>query len=204
MAKETEAQKVETVETVEVETVETTLDTTDDNGQEKSYREIIKSLIKDGWKQKKNIKVTNITDTTKENYTMLTFVVEPPVPAFVLHPDTDEYVEGVSKNIYSSNFAISGVLKQTEDLGWLSNLIVAKPKLANFYFNGGHIDVIYKKIAEGEEFVNPFSTNAEPQEFEHDTYVYYITNVTLGKNGEETVRENRKAVAAMAMEDFLG
>lgn len=200
MAKENEAQ---VVETVEVETVEQTLDTTDDNGQEKSYREIIKALIKDGWKQKKNIKVTNITDTTKDNYTMLTFVVEPPVDAFVLN-DSGDYVEGKSKNIYSSNYALSGVLKQTEDLGWLSNLIVAKPKLANFYFNGGHIDVIYKKIAEGEEFVNPFSTNAEPQELEHDTYVYYITNVTLGKNGEETVRENRKAVAAMAMEDFLG
>lgn len=201
MAKETEAQ---VVETVEVEAVEQALDTTDENGQEKSYREIIKSLIKDGWKQKKNIKVTNITDTAKENYTMLTFVVEPPVPAFVLDSDTDEYVEGLSKNIYSSNFAISGVLKQTEDLGWLSNLIVAKPKLANFYFNGGHIDVIYKKIEEGEEFVNPFSSNTEPQDFEHDIYVYYITNISLGKNGEETVRENRKAVAAMAMEDFLG
>lgn len=200
MAKENEAQ---VVETVEVETVEQTLDTNDENGQEKSYREIIKSLIKDGWKQKKNIKVTNITDTTKDNYTMLTFVVEPPVDAFVLNEDGD-YVEGKSKNIYSSNYAISGVLKQTEDLGWLSNLIVAKPKLANFYFNGGHIDVIYKKIKEGEEFVNPFSNNAEPQEFEHDTYVYYITNIGLGKNGEETVRENRKAVAAMAMEDFLG
>lgn len=200
MAKENEAQ---VVKTVEVETVEQTLDTTDDNGQEKSYREIIKALIKDGWKQKKNIKVTNITDTAKDNYTMLTFVVEPPVDAFVLN-DSGDYVEDKSKNIYSSNYALSGVLKQTEDLGWLSNLIVAKPKLANFYFNGGHIDVIYKKIAEGEEFVNPFSTNAEPQELEHDTYVYYITNVTLGKNGEETVRENRKAVAAMAMEDFLG
>lgn len=200
MAKENEAQ---VVETAEVETVETTLDTTDDNGQEKSYREIIKSLVKDGWKQKKNIKVTNITDTAKDNYTMLTFVVEPPVDAFVLNDDGD-YVEGKSKNIYSSNYALSGVLKQTEDLGWLSNLIVAKPKLANFYFNGGHIDVIYKKIEEGEEFVNPFSTNAEPQELEHDTYVYYITNISLGKNGEETVRENRKAVAAMAMEDFLG
>lgn len=200
MAKETEAQ---VVETVEVETVEQTLDTNDDNGQEKSYREIIKSLVKDGWKQKKNIKVTNITDTAKDNYTMLTFVVEPPVDAFVLNDDGD-YVEGKSKNIYSSNYALSGVLKQTEDLGWLSNLIVAKPKLANFYFNGGHIDVIYKKIEEGEEFVNPFSTNAEPQELEHDTYVYYITNISLGKNGEETVRENRKAVAAMAMEDFLG
>lgn len=200
MAKENEAQ---VVETVEVETVEQTLDTTDDNGQEKSYREIIKALIKDGWKQKKNIKVTNITDTAKDNYTMLTFIVEPPVDAFVLN-DSGDYVEGKSKNIYSSNYALSGVLKKTEDLGWLSNLIVAKPKLANFYFNGGHIDVIYKKIAEGEEFVNPFSTNAEPQELEHETYVYYITNVTLGKNGEETVRENRKTVAAMAMEDFLG
>lgn len=200
MAKENEAQ---VVETVEVETVEQVLDTTDENGQEKSYREIIKSLVKDGWKQKKNIKVTNITDTTKDNYTMLTFVVEPPVDAFVLNEDGD-YVEGKSKNIYSSNYAISGVLKQTEDLGWLSNLIVAKPKLANFYFNGGHIDVIFKKIKEGEEFANPFSNNAEPQEFEHDTYVYYITNISLGKNGEETVRENRKAVAAMAMEDFLG
>lgn len=197
MAEELKAQ-VETAEAVEqvLDTQET------ENGQEKSYKQIIKSLLSDGWKAKKNLRVRNVTITKKEGYDMLTFVVEPPVPGYV----TDEngnYVEGTTNNIYSSTFAVSGVLKETEHLGWLAQNIIAKPKLANHIFTGGTVDVIYKKIAEGEEFANPFSTSAEPTEMAHDTYIYYITNLHQSKNGDLVISEMRRQVALACLDDDI-
>lgn len=197
MAEELKAQ----VETAEA--VEQTLDTQEtDNGQEKSYKQIIKQLLNDGWKAKKNLRVRNVTITKKEGYDMLTFVVEPPVPGYVTNENGD-YVEGTTNNIYSSTFAVSGVLKETEDLGWLAQNIIAKPKLANHIFTGGVIDVIYKKIAEGEEFANPFSTSAEPTEMVHDTYIYYITNLRQSKNGDLVISEMRRQVALACLDDDI-
>ena len=197
MAEELKAQ----VETAEA--VEQTLDTQEtDNGQEKSYKQIIKSLLSDGWKAKKNLRVRNVTITKKEGYDMLTFVVEPPVPGYVINENGD-YVEGTTNNIYSSTFAVSGVLKETEDLGWLAQNIIAKPKLANHIFTGGTIDVIYKKIAEGEEFANPFSSSAEPTEMSHDTYIYYITNLHQSKNGDLVISEMRRQVALACLDDDI-
>ena len=133
---------------------------------------------------------------------MLTFVVEPPVPGYVINENGD-YVEGTTNNIYSSTFAVSGVLKETEDLGWLAQNIIAKPKLANHIFTGGTIDVIYKKIAEGEEFANPFSSSAEPTEMSHDTYIYYITNLHQSKNGDLVISEMRRQVALACLDDDI-
>ena len=197
MAEELKAQ-VETAEAVEqaLDTQET------DNGQEKSYKQIIKSLLSDGWKAKKNLRVRNVTITKKEGYDMLTFVVEPPVPGYVIDENGD-YVEGTTNNIYSSTFAVSGVLKETEDLGWLAQNIIAKPKLANHIFTGGTVDVIYKKIAEGEEFANPFSNSAEPTEMSHDTYIYYITNLRQSKNGDLVISEMRRQVALACLDDDI-
>ena len=197
MAEELKAQ----VETAEA--VEQTLDTQEtDNGQEKSYKQIIKSLLSEGWKAKKNLRVRNVTITKKEGYDMLTFVVEPPVPGYVIDENGD-YVEGTTNNIYSSTFAVSGVLKETEDLGWLAQNIIAKPKLANHIFTGGTIDVVYKKIAEGEEFANPFSNSAEPTEMAHDTYIYYITNLRQSKNGDLVISEMRRQVALACLDDDI-
>lgn len=197
MAEELKAQ----VETAEA--VEQTLDTQEtENGQEKSYKQIIKSLLSDGWKARKNLRVRNVTITKKEGYDMLTFVVEPPVPGYITDENGD-YVEGTTNNIYSSTFAVSGVLKETEDLGWLAQNIIAKPKLANHIFTGGTIDVIGKKVAEGEEFVNPFSTSAEPTEMSHDTYIYYITNLRQSKNGDLVINEMRRQVALACLDDDI-
>ena len=197
MAEELKAQ-VETAEAVEqaLDTQET------DNGQEKSYKQIIKSLLSDGWKAKKNLRVRNVTITKKEGYDMLTFVVEPPVPGYVINENGD-YVEGTTNNIYSSTFAVSGVLKETEDLGWLAQNIIAKPKLANHIFTGGTVDVIYKKIAEREEFANPFSNSAEPTEMSHDTYIYYNTNLHQSKNGDLVISEMRRQVALACLDDDI-
>ena len=198
MAEELKAQ-VETAEAVE-ETLDTT--ETTDNGQEKSYKQIIKDLLANGWKAKKNLRVRNVTITKKEGYDMLTFVVEPPVAGYIINENGD-YVEGTTNNIYSSTFAVSGVLKETEDLGWLAQNIIAKPKLANHIFTGGSIDVIFKKVEEGEEFANPFSSSAEPTEMPHDTYIYYITSLRQSKNGDMVISEMRRQVALSCLDDDI-
>ena len=107
----------------------------------KTYAEIIKSLIADGWKRRNGLKVRNVNCTEKDNYTMVTFSVVPPIPGYVLNEDSGEYELGQTNNVYSSSYAVSGAMKEDDEMSWLANSIVDKPKFINALFNGGEIDI---------------------------------------------------------------
>lgn len=161
----------------------------------KTYAEIIKSLIADGWKRRNGLKVRNVNCTEKDNYTMVTFSVVPPIPGYVLNEDSGEYELGQTNNVYSSSYAVSGAMKEDEEMSWLANSIVDKPKFINALFNGGEIDILSREIAAGEEYANPFGS-AEPQVFDHDTIVNLIIGLRPGKNGVKTIESARAALAA--------
>lgn len=161
----------------------------------KTYAEIIKSLIADGWKRRNGLKVRNVNCTEKDNYTMVTFSVVPPIPGYVLNEDNGEYELGQTNNVYSSSYAVSGAMKEDDEMSWLANSIVDKPKFINALFNGGEIDILSREISAGEEYTNPFGSG-EPQTFEHDTIVNLVIGLHLGKNGVKTVESARAALAA--------
>ena len=161
----------------------------------KTYAEIIRGLIADGWKRRNGLKVRNVNCTEKDNYTMVTFSVVPPIPGYVLNEDSGEYELGETNNVYSSSYAVSGAMKEDEEMSWLANSIVDKPKFINALFNGGEIDILSREISAGEEYANPFG-NAEPQTFDHDTIVNLIIGLRPGKNGVKTIESARAALAA--------
>ena len=187
---------------VVVNEVETTMPETSEKEAsiQQSYGDIIRNCIKEGWTRKTNLKVKNVTINEEDNYTRVTFTVIPPVPGIIMNQDTMEYEEGMTHFVFSSTYAIAGAIKENEDLAWLANNIVEKPKFINAFFNGGTIDILQKKIIAGEEFIHPFSSNTEPQYFDHDTYINIVIGLNLGKNGEKTVAEARRALA-MSMFD---
>ena len=161
----------------------------------KTYAEIVKGLIAKGWKRRNALKVRNVNCTEKDNYTMVTFSVVPPIPGYILDEESGEYVLGVTNNVYSSSYAVSGAMKEDEEMSWLANSIVDKPKFINALFNGGEIDILSREIAAGEEYANPFGS-AEPQVFDHDTIVNLIIGLRPGKNGVKTIESARAALAA--------
>lgn len=185
-------------ETKTVDVNEEVASTQQSNG-ELTYEQIIKKCIASGWVRKNNLKVKNVNITEKDEYSMVSFTVIPPVRGYVVDEETGEYKEGLVNTIYSSSFAIAGCMKENEDLAWLANTIVEKPKSANAFFNGGTIDIMQLDVPAGTEFVNPFASNAEPTTFDHDTIISIIVNVKLGKNGDKLVDAMRAQLAASLM-----
>ena len=165
------------------------------NAQLVSYDDKIKSLIKDGWRRKNNCKVRNVITTEKDTYTMVTFNIVPPIEGYVFDENTGDYVKGMTNNVFSSTYAVAGCMKESEDLGWLANNIIEKPKLANVLFNGGTIDVLTKEFNEGDTYVNPFGSGDETV-FDHDTIVNLVVGINLGSNGKKMLDSIRGVVAA--------
>ena len=193
------AAATKSAEQVEEQNVQVTNDAAEavesETAKGKTYAEIVKGLISKGWKRRNALKVRNVNCTEKDNYTMVTFSVVPPIPGYILDEESGEYVLGVTNNIYSSSYAVSGAMKEDEEMSWLANSIVDKPKFINALFNGGEIDILSREIAAGEEYANPFGS-AEPQVFDHDTIVNLIIGLRPGKNGVKTIESARAALAA--------
>lgn len=160
------------------------------------YDKIIKECLTKGWTRKSKIKVKNVNVTEKDEYVMVSFTVIPPVEGYVYDEDTDTYKLGKTNVIFSSSYAIAGAMKEDENLAWLANSIIAKPAMINALMNGGTIDIISKHIAEGEEYVNPFSSDPDPITFDHDTIINIIVEMELSNNGKKVVEEGRKILAA--------
>ena len=192
MADEKKAQ-VTTVEStpVEVETSHAQQETND----VLSYEQKIKNLIVDGWRRKNGMKVRNVIVTEKETYCMMTFNVVPAIAGYLYDEETGEYVKGMTNNIFSSTYAVAGVMKENEEIGWLANNIIEKPKLGNVLFNGGTIDILTKEFNEGDTYVNPFGSGDETV-FDHDTIVNLVVGINLGSNGKKMLDSIRGVVAA--------
>lgn len=192
------ATKIENAAQVEVEVPETTetVETKEEaqqpeqpkiiNLKGKTYEEKIKILIANGWKKKNGIKIKNVTPTEKENHDRVTFTVREgfEIDAYVENPDTHEFELKKSNFIYSSTYAIAGALKETEDMGWLANIIVEDPESLNVLFNGGTIDIISLEVPAGTPYINPFSSTPEIKVWEHHQIINIITNLKKGKSGE--------------------
>lgn len=193
------AAATKSAEQVEEQNVQVTNDAAEavenETAKGKTYAEIVKGLIAKGWKRRNALKVRNVNCTEKDNYTMVTFSVVPPIPGYILDEESGEYVLGVTNNVYSSSYAVSGAMKEDEEMSWLANSIVDKPKFINALFNGGEIDILSREISAGEEYANPFG-NSEPQTFDHDTIVNLIIGLRPGKNGVKTIESARAALAA--------
>lgn len=160
------------------------------------YDKIIKECLTKGWTRKDNIKVKNVNVTDKEEYVMVSFTIIPPIDGYIYDEDTDTYKLGKTNVVFSSTYAIAGAMKEDENLAWLANSIIAKPAMINALMNGGTIDIISKQIAEGEEYVNPFSSDPDPIVFDHDTIINIIVSMELSNNGKQVVEEGRKLLAA--------
>lgn len=195
-----------TVEEQAAATVEATVD----NASELSYDKKIKKILGRGGKRINGIRIKNIKCTPKDNYLMISFTLDKPVTGYVQDETTGEWKEGLVTTIFTSDYALAGALKEDENLSWLANSVLdvaeklkeddsVKNNLINMIFNGSRVDIIQQPVAEGEEYVNPFTTkdNVEGTAFDHDTIINHVIHFTLGKEGN-----NMKNLLARSLMGF--
>ena len=145
---------------------------------------IVKRLIA---KRINSVRVKNVNFTEKDNYTMISLTLGTPIEGYVTKDNGVSYEKGNTNTMFTSLFAIAGALKEDEDLGWMANSLLENPQALNLILNGSQIDIIQQEIPAGEEFTNPFSTqaNPEPQVYDHDIVVNHVLGFKLGQTGKQ-------------------
>ena len=148
------------------------------------YDKIVADLIKKN-KLYKNYKIKSCKCTPKENYNLISFTLDKKIKGYTAN-DNGEFVENDVNLIFTSNFAISGAIRENENLAWLRNIITDNPRLTELLLIGATIDIIQETVVAGEEYKNPFSTYLENTTyFDHDTYINHVINIRLSKQGEK-------------------
>lgn len=151
-----------------------------------NFQEIVDRLIKDKSNRVyKNLIVKNvIKKDSDEDYTRITLVVSSPIPGYIPQED-GTYKKGLTNNIYTTSFAISAILKQSEDTAMMANYVVSHPSIIPFLLCGSNIGIIQTDVNEGTEYINPFTTKESPEAYiaQHDIIVNNIYALKLGKMG---------------------
>lgn len=170
--------------TIEEEVANETINAEESNNINLDYSKIINRLLANGAKKIPELKIKNVNTSEEDNYTRVSFTVNRSIPGYVLNGE-GEYVKGMTNVVFTTTYAIAGMLKEDEEYSWLANEIIDNPDIINLLFNGGTITVIQQLIEKGKVYINPFSTrnDRESEPFQHDTYICNVIKFKPGKTG---------------------
>lgn len=158
-----------------------------ENVQVSNYSTIIKTLVNNGAKRINALKIKNVNVSEETNYVRVSLTLTAPIPAYIRNEETGKFELGYSNVLFTSLYAISGALKEDEELGWMGNALLSNPNALNLILNGGTVDIIQQNVAENSEYINPFSfsDSAKTTIYDHDTIINHCIRFKLGKTGKE-------------------
>ena len=152
---------------------------------QKSFKDVIKDLMASGARRYNGLRIKNVKFSEEDNYTRVTLVVHPTIPGMISKDNGVTWEPGMTNNIFTSTFALAGMLKEDEEKSWLANTLSENPQALNIILNGGIVDVIQHTVKAGVPYKNPFSTREDATEttFDHDTIINYVVGFAYGKTG---------------------
>lgn len=128
-----------------------------------------------------SLMITNIIDNSSRYAGALTIVVNRNLPQFVKDAATGDYVESVTRNIFTTRIQLSAILKgQGEPM--LANAVMTAPlSVLHVIFKKARISVLGHVLAQGEVFVNPYAAKPAKDERvnEHDRYEYFPYELSM-------------------------
>lgn len=162
---------------------------------DKSREDIIREIVASGnGKLLKSLTVRNVIATQYDTHALLTFVIREFVIGDTRDTNkTDAFGMPVVKlgrthNVQTSTFAVAGVMKDSPKLAIFATDVVDTPQMANMLFAGAKIDVLLQHVPAGQEYTNPFASNAAPVVFERDKMIHHVIALSMGEVGEDMYR----------------
>lgn len=147
------------------------------------FKDVVKRLTEKYGKPKK-VTIKNVNFEHLDTYCRVSLTLRQNLPAYV-NKGGDEFVKDEHNVIFSSTYAVAGMLKETDDYAWIGNIIIAKPEIINLIFSAATIGVIQQEVEANEEYVNPFSTDGTITTKEYPWIVNHIVSIELSKVGEK-------------------
>lgn len=148
--------------------------------------EVIKSLIAKGAELVKGVKVRNVTVTPQDNYVRLAITLDKEVKGMVQDADGN-WGEGKTKVIFVSAYSLGAILKDNDEAAFAVNYLNDNPNAFMVLLSRATLNVIVEPVVSGEEYRNPWSDAAEARVFDHDTFIYHVTDITLGDFGRRAL-----------------
>lgn len=128
-----------------------------------------------------SLMITNIIDNSNRYVGALTVVVNRNIPQFVKDAASGDYVESVTRNIFTTRIQLSAILKgQGEPM--LANAVMTAPlSVLHVIFKKARISVLGHVLGAGEIFVNPYASKMAKEERvnEHDRYEYFPYELSM-------------------------
>lgn len=128
-----------------------------------------------------SLMITNIIDNSSRYAGALTIVVNRNLPQFVKDAASGDYVESVTRNIFTTRIQLSAILKgQGEPM--LANAVMTAPlSVLHVIFKKARISVLGHVLAQGEIFINPYASRMASEERvnEHDRYEYFPYELSM-------------------------
>lgn len=128
-----------------------------------------------------SLMITNIVDNSSRYAGALTIVVNRNLPQFVKDAASGDYVESVTRNIFTTRIQLNAILKgQGEPM--LANAVMTAPlPVLLVLFKKARISVLGHVLAQGEVFVNPYASKMAREERvnEHDRYEYFPYELSM-------------------------
>ena len=141
-------------------------------------KEVVSNLIKNGANLVKDITVKNVTVTPMEQYVRLGLTLDTEVDGFIQQED-GTYERGKTKVIFISAFSVASILKDDDDAAFAANHLLQHPESMCVVLSRARINIVQQTVAENEEYVNPWSENAEPTTFDHEVIINHLADVKL-------------------------
>lgn len=128
-----------------------------------------------------SLMITNIIDNSSRYAGALTIVVNRNLPQFVKDAASGTYIESTTRNIFTTRIQLNAILKgQGEPM--LANAVMTAPlSVLLVLFKKARISVLGHVLAQGEVFVNPYSSRMAREERvnEHDRYEYFPYELSM-------------------------
>lgn len=165
---------------------------TDVSKEKSSYEKIVQNLIKQPDNlYYRNVKVKTAKVTKKDEYFMVSLSVVKDLRAMVANED-GTFVEGTRNIIFTTNYTLGGVIKNTDNISWIANRLVENADVFEAVLAGARIDIINEPIYAGDEYINPFSSRRDGTVFEHDTFINHIVGIHVSTETAEDIRDAKR------------
>lgn len=165
---------------------------TDVSKEKSSYEKIVQNLIKQPDNlYYRNVKVKTAKVTKKDEYFMVSLSVVKDLRAMVVD-ENGTFIEGTRNIIFTTNYTLGGVIKNTDNISWIANRLVENADVFEAVLAGARIDIINEPIHAGDEYVNPFSSRRDGTVFEHDTFINHIVGIHVSTETAEDIRDAKR------------
>lgn len=128
-----------------------------------------------------SLMITNIIDNSSRYAGALTIVVNRNLPQFVKDAASGDYVESVTRNIFTTRIQLSAILKGQGEPMLANAVMIAPLSMLHVIFKKARISVLGHVLGAGEVFVNPYASKMAREERvnEHDRYEYFPYELSM-------------------------